>query len=87
MIGAPDILKRLDEVIKNLNGHHDAVAVRADFFRNANHAASGVALEVEEKGLAIRDDFFCANDIVFHFYMQELLFYAPLVSILSWNER
>ena len=66
-IGSSDILKSLDEVIENLGGNHDSVAVRADFFGNSHHASSGVALEVDEESFAISNDFFCTNDVVVHF--------------------
>lgn len=77
-IGTTDVLQSLDKVIEDFGRYHDSVAVGTDFFGNANHSASGIALEVDEKGLAIRDDFFCANDIVFHFSEWVSLLYAPL---------
>lgn len=79
-VGTPDVLQSLDKVIEDFGRYHDTVAIGADFFRNTNHSASGIALEVDEKGLAVRDDFFCANDIVFHFSERVALLYAPLLT-------
>ena len=45
---------------------HDAVAVGAYFFRDANHATASVALQVKEEGFTVSNDFFGANDIVVH---------------------
>ncbi len=79
-IGFPNVLQSFDEVVKNFGGHHNPVTVGAHFFCDTNHPASGIAFEVDEKGLAIRDDFFCANDIVFHFSERAALLYAPLLT-------
>lgn len=66
LIGFADILERSDEIIKDFSWHHDAVAVRTDLFCNTHHATSCVAFEVNEESLAIRYNFFRANDIVVH---------------------
>ena len=81
-----DILQGLDKVIENFGGHHDAIPVRAHFFGNTHHAASGIALEVNEESLAICDDFFCANDIVVHCCMRGVRLYTPRKYTITGNE-
>ena len=66
LIGAADILQRGNEVIQNLRRHHDTVAVGTHLFGDAHHASACIALQVNEKGLAVSNDFLCANDIVVH---------------------
>ena len=66
VVGAADILQRSDEIIEDFSRHHDAVTVGAHLFGDANHAATGVALEVNKESLAVSNDFFGANDIVVH---------------------
>ena len=66
LISPADVLECLYEVVKNLSRNHDAVAVGTYFLCDAHHTASGVALEVDEEGFTVCDDFFCANDVVVH---------------------
>ena len=66
LIGALDILQRSNKVIQNLGRHHNAVAVGAHLLGDAHHTPAGIALQVNEKGLAVSNDFLCANDIVVH---------------------
>ena len=76
-VGAADVLKRFNEVIQNFRRNHDSVTVGAYFFRDAHHAASCIALEVDEEGFTIRNDFLCTNDIVVHCCIFGTLLYAP----------
>lgn len=66
VVGLADVLQRSDEVIQNLGGHHDAIPVGAHFLRDAYHSSPGVGLEVDIECLSVRNDFFRANNIVFH---------------------
>lgn len=66
LICLADILQSGDKVIQNLGRHHDAVAIRAHFFGDANHSSSCIALQVDEERLAIGNNFFCADNIVVH---------------------
>lgn len=66
LISPAYVLKSFYEVVKNLGRNHNAVAVGTYFLCDAHHTASGVALEVYEKGFTVCDDFFCANDVVVH---------------------
>lgn len=77
LISSADVLKRFDEVIKNFCRNHDTVAVGTYFFGDAHHAASGIALEVDEECFAVSNDFFCTNDIVVHCCKWGALLYAP----------
>ena len=88
-------MKRFDKVIKNFGRNHDSVAVGADFFGDAHHSASGVALEVDEECFAVCNDFFCTNDIVVHCSDVGAWLYDPRPynisgktseSIIKWTE-
>ena len=61
-----DVLQSGDEIVQNLGGHHNAVAVGAYFLSNAYNAASRIALQVNEESLAVGDNFFGANDVFVH---------------------
>ena len=66
VIGAADILQRGNEIIEDFGRNHDAVTVGAHLFSDAHHASAGIAFQVNKEGLAVSNDFLCANDIVVH---------------------
>ena len=66
LIGAADVFQSGNEVVQNFGRHHDAVTVGAHLFSDAHHASAGIALQVNKEGLAVSNDFLCANDIVVH---------------------
>ena len=78
VIGAADILQRGNEIVQDFSGTHDAVTVRAHFFGDAHHTPTGVALQVNEKGLAVSNDFLCANDIVVHCFNPGVVILTPM---------
>lgn len=65
-IGFLNVLQGCDEIIQNLCRHHDAVTVGANFLCNAHHTTASIALQVNEKGLSVRNNLLCANNIVVH---------------------
>lgn len=66
LISFADVLQSRDEIIQYLSRNHDAVAVRAYLFGNANYTPTGIALQVDEEGFAIGNNFFCADNVVVH---------------------
>ena len=77
VVGAADVLQCCNEVVQNFSRHHDAVSVGAHFFRDAHHASAGIALQVNKEGLAVSNDFLCANDIVVHFFSPGVVIVNP----------
>ena len=77
VIGAADVLQSGNEVVQNLSRYHDTVAVGAYLFGDTHHAAAGIALEVNKEGLAVSNDFLCANDIVVHCFLPGVVIVNP----------
>lgn len=67
LISFAHVFQCSNEVVQNLRRYHDSIPVGAYLLRDAHHTTSGIAFEVNVKSLAIRYDFFRANDIVVHF--------------------
>ena len=78
IVGAADVLQRSNEIIENFCRNHDAVAVGAHLFGDADHTPASVALEIQEEGLAVSNDFFGANDIVVHCFYTRGGYRKPL---------
>ena len=66
LIRLADVLQSGDKIVQNLGRYHDAVAVGAHLFGDANNTASGIALQVDKEGFTIGNDFFGADDVVVH---------------------
>ncbi len=66
LIRFADIFQSRYKVIENFSRHHNTVPVRTYLLGNAHHASSGIALEINEKGFAVCNNFLRANDIVVH---------------------
>lgn len=57
--GRLDILKRFNEVSKDLSRHHDGVSVTADIFRDFHDASALVFFEIEKEDFSISENFLC----------------------------
>ena len=78
VIGAADVLQSGNEVVQNFGRNHDAVTVGAHLFSDAHHASAGIALQVNKEGLAVSNDFLCANDIVVHCFNPGVVILTPM---------
>lgn len=61
-----DVGECCDEVLEDLGGDHDGVAISADVLGDLDHLAPGIFLEIEEENLAVGEDLFGMKDFLIH---------------------